>query len=325
MLGRRISVAIACIMCVLVVGCVTTGPSSSPTTPTSLAGTPPAVAPAVQRAISQNYCGRRDPRGKKPVTLALPQLPTFDPPPKPEVVPVRTDAEWLGAGPRPNFAPKAIVIRGIPTRLPVVFITIDDGANRDPRTEALLRKANVPVTVFLIGGVASCEPAFFNRLRQHRIAMEDHTEDHYQLNNLPERKQRQEICSVPGKYQTMFGHRPNLFRPPYGYRAFNADTLKAMQSCKLRYLVLWWENVHGQKIQFLRPGPPKFHPGDIILLHFQDDFVTGFTNLLHRIKAAGLTPAVLQDYLPDSAAVLGGPANLAPNPHPGDEIASTDR
>lgn len=325
MLGRRISVAIACIMCVLVVGCVATQPTNSqPQNPTG-DRTAPVAEPAAQNGRPKSYCAARDPRGKQPPTMKLPDLPTFPPPPKPEVVPIRTDPTWLGSGPKPNFVPRVVVVRGIPTRQKVVFITIDDGASRDPRTEALLRKANVPVTVFLVGGIASCEPDFFRRLSKHGIDMDNHTKEHYELRGLPEKKQRDEICSVPPQFQKLFGRKSNLFRPPYGYRAFNADTLKAMQSCKQRYLVLWWQNVHGANIQFLRPGPRTIQPGDIVLLHFQDDFVKGFANLLHQIKAAGLTPARLQDYLPDSAAVVGPPANLAPNPAPGDDIATQQR
>ncbi|GAA1697391.1 polysaccharide deacetylase family protein [Fodinicola feengrottensis] len=257
-------------------------------------------------------CNDRDPIGKPVGTTALPDLPHFDKPPRPERVPIRPDPAWLGAGPPPQDNSGAVVVRDIPTKQKVVFITIDDGDNRDPRTEALLRKANVPVTVFLIGAVASCEPDYFRRLQGLGIHLEDHTEQHPNIAKVFAGRQRQQICGIPSKYQRMFGHRPGLFRPPFGYDAFNSTTLRVLPTCGLHYLVLWQVNVHGNNIVHLRRGVRQIEPGDIILLHFQDNFVVGFAKVLEAVKQAGLTPAVLQDYLPADGSVIAPSAKEKP-------------
>lgn len=44
-------------------------------------------------------------------------------------------------------------------------------------------------------------------------------------------------------------------------------------------------------------GEHRIHPGDIILMHFRERFVDDFIAALNAIHAAGLTPAVLGDYI----------------------------
>jgi len=39
-------------------------------------------------------------------------------------------------------------------------------------------------------------------------------------------------------------------------------------------------------------------PGDIVLMHFRPAFVKDFLAALNAIHKAGLTPALLDDYLP---------------------------
>lgn len=241
-------------------------------------------------------CRRYDPIGKPPKYKRIPDVPTFSRPPIPEVIPARTNPRWLGVGRPPRKPGRAVVVDRVPTKQKVVFLTIDDGSSRDPRTEALLRKAGVPVSVFLVGAVQRCETPFFKEMQRAGARMENHTEYHPELPHRSLAGQRREICPAQARYETAFGHRPGFFRPPYGL--FNANTLTAMDSCKIPYLVLWSISVRDRnRIAYLHSPERKMQPGDIILLHFQNDFVESYAKVLQQIKDAGLTPALLEDYL----------------------------
>jgi peptidoglycan/xylan/chitin deacetylase (PgdA/CDA1 family) len=254
-------------------------------------------APATPvRPESTIECRRYDPIGKPPHYRRIPDVPTFPRPPAPEVHPVRTNPTWLGVGRPPRKPGRTVVVDRIPTRQKVVFLTIDDGSSRDPRTEALLRRADVPVTVFLVGTVQRCETSFFRQLQRMGARMENHTEYHPEMPQRSLAGQRREICPAQARYQKAFGHRPGFFRPPYGL--FNANTLTAMNSCQIPYLVLWSISVSNRnRISYLHSQDRKIQPGDIILLHFQNDFVESYAKILQQIKEAGLTPALLEDYL----------------------------
>ena len=58
---------------------------------------------------------------------------------------------------------------------------------------------------------------------------------------------------------------------------------------------MWKETVHKGKVRF-QEGK-RVQPGDIILMHFRKAFVKDFLAALRAIKKAGLTPALLEDYV----------------------------
>lgn len=178
----------------------------------------------------------------------------------------------------------------------------------------LLRRAHVPVTVFLIGAVANCEPAYFRKLQRSGVMFENHTKHHPDMLRVGPGRQLGEICDTQNDLQRHFGRRPTMFRPPYG--RFDSLTQQMAASCGIRHLVLWDITMYGKPI-WLRPTNHRLLPGDIILLHFQDDFVDSLANALTLIKASGYTPAALQDYLPaasDHGRTDGGPKSEAVQP-----------
>lgn len=325
MLGRGRILVVFLGTCALMAGCVSTQRDPRASTPTP-------IAPAVANQHSRQNPGRskecigRDPIGRRPTSMAPPALPSFAPAPKPKRVAIDTQQDWVGAGPPPTEPGGAVVVRNIPTTQKVAFITIDDGSNRDPRTADLFRKAGVPITVFLIGSVASCEVGFWRSLQPLGVHFEDHTEVHPNLSMVSATRQRKEICGLIPKYKKYFGYRPTLFRDPFGFFQFNSSTVRILPTCGFRYLVLWQVNVHSQQVIYLRKGATKIEPGDIVILHFQDNFAVSFPTALKAIKAAGLTPALLEDYLPPNGSVISAmkphkPA-VAPLGEPLNEISA---
>jgi hypothetical protein len=55
---------------------------------------------------------------------------------------------------------------------------------------------------------------------------------------------------------------------------------------------------HAADLEFLGADYDQvLKPGDILLLHFRADTAESLVNVLGSIKKAGLTPALLEDYI----------------------------
>ncbi|MCZ9343840.1 polysaccharide deacetylase family protein, partial [Streptomyces sp. TRM76130] len=154
------------------------------------------------------------------------------------------------------------VVDHVPTRDRVVFLTYDDGAERDPGFPALVRDRRLPVTLFLTDRVAG--PAFgrFARLRAVGASLQNHTLDHPALRGLPYAGQRAEICGQQRKLRSRFGVRPRLFRPPYG--RYDTSTLRAAADCGITAVVLWRAAPDASGALAFTRGEPRLRPGDII-------------------------------------------------------------
>lgn len=197
------------------------------------------------------------------------------------------------ARPSPRKGPAELVHK-VDTQDPVVFLTIDDGAHRDPAMIDLLRRHHIPATFFLTRSYADADPEFFERLRDETGgAIENHTATHANLLGQPIEVQRAEIGPVSDHFEDLFGQRPTLFRAPFGNS--DATTLAAAGEAGARYVVHWGSTVNDGQIQF--SGPHEFRPGSIVLMHFRPSFAQDIAAFLAQAQANGLTPALLTDYL----------------------------
>ncbi|MER5372507.1 polysaccharide deacetylase family protein [Streptomyces sp. NPDC002553] len=162
----------------------------------------------------------------------------------------------------------------------VVFLTYDDGAERDPRFVDMVRELRLPVSVFVTDSVAGPAYAHFARLREVGADLQNHTLDHAALRGLPYAGQRAEICGQQNKLNARFGVRPRLFRPPYG--AYDTTTRRAAADCGITAIVLWRTPT----------GPHRLHPGDILATTPDRT-----PDLLRQIQQQHLTVGKLEDYL----------------------------
>ena len=210
----------------------------------------------------------------------LARIPHFPPAPAPRpiTVPTGPSAAWLSA---------------IPTDQPVAFITIDDGWTKDPRAEALLRAAHVPVTLFLMINAIKSDPGYFRGLEAAGAVIEAHTITHQDLKGKAYAVQKKEICGSVDQLTQYYGRRPVLFRPPFGDE--DATTLRAVHDCGLKAAFFWKETTDKGIVRY-QVGQ-TVHRGDIILMHFRPAFVDDFIAILQAISRAGLTPALLENYI----------------------------
>ncbi|MDX3070441.1 polysaccharide deacetylase family protein, partial [Streptomyces sp. ND04-05B] len=192
------------------------------------------------------------------------------------------------------------VVDRVPTRDKVVFLTYDDGAEKDPRFVDMVRELRLPVSMFLTDSVVGPGYGHFARLRAVGATVQNHTLDHTALRGLPYAGQRAEICGQQHKLRQRFGARPTLFRPPYGLH--DATTLRAAADCGITAVVLWRASMQIHDLRYAVGD--RLRPGDIVLAQFRGpDQLKGATltqmttRLLRRIQEQGLTVGRLEDYL----------------------------
>ncbi len=207
-------------------------------------------------------------------------------------------------GPQPAYrrwglaAPLPPVVHRVRTADKVVFLTYDDGAERDPRFVDLVRELRLPVSMFLTDSVVGPGYAHFARLQAVGASIQNHTLDHPALRGLPYVGQRAEICGQQEKLRSRFGLRPRLFRPPYG--TYDPTTLRAAADCGISTVVLWRASMESGELTYAK-GENRLHPGDIVSVasgEWTDPTLRERTvRLLREIQARGLTVGRLEDYL----------------------------
>jgi peptidoglycan/xylan/chitin deacetylase (PgdA/CDA1 family) len=209
-------------------------------------------------------------------------IPTFTPAPAPEPITISRSG---------SVAP---IFQRLPIHQRVAFLTIDDGHTRLAAAHRLMAVAHVPFTMFLIAPVAARNPSFFQQLQADGGVIEDHTLTHRSLRGKPYLVQRREICGAKDRLNTTFGIHPRFFRPPYG--SYDATTLRAVHDCGLQAAFSWSETVENGTVSY-QTSVHRIHAGDIILMHFKPTFVQDVLAALRAIHDAGLTPALLEDYI----------------------------
>ncbi|MEU3375353.1 polysaccharide deacetylase family protein [Streptomyces sp. NPDC006711] len=280
-LVRRKAVGAALLGLLMVAGCSSGGGSGSApsaTTPSGTAGGASSKASPGDDAAATEAAYRK--WGLKPFAA---------PPAPPAEKPVKT---------KPGDVP---VVSDIPTTEKIVFVTFDDGAEKDPKFVEMMRDLKVPFTMFLTDDIIRSDYGYFKPLQDLGNSIENHTLSHPNLRTLGAAAQKNEICAQETKLGKEYGKAPGLFRPPYGN--WNENTRTAAKSCDIRAIVLWRETMQITNMQYQR-GDKKLHPGDIILAHFRGPkelkgtSMTQMTaNMLRHIQEQGFTVARLEDYV----------------------------
>ncbi|MFB6520238.1 polysaccharide deacetylase family protein [Streptomyces sp. NPDC056401] len=192
------------------------------------------------------------------------------------------------------------VFTTVPTEEKVVFLTIDDGAEKDPEFLKMMQELKLPYTAFLSDYLVRDNYPYFKEMQAAGVTLNNHTLNHRYMPALSYEKQRQEICGQQDTIEKTFGKRPTLFRPPYGN--YNEDTLRAAKSCGIKAVPLWNEEAFPNRMDW-REWDKDLHPGDIILTHFRgkEDWKGSMTDMIRHVMKTvtdkGYAVARLEDYL----------------------------
>ena len=209
--------------------------------------------------------------------------------------PTTTTTIWPRTPAKPLPAAGAVpVLSRIDTTDPVVFLTIDDGAVRDPRVVDLLVSHHIPATLFVNEGTYLADPAYFAAAASGGGSINSHTRTHTLLTKLGESAQRNEVCGmryILGQHMPNPGH---LFRAPFG--SSNATTQRVAGSCGINAILFWRAAINDGRVQYQQGD--HLQPGDIVLSHFRPDLYEGLVALIAEAQRVGLTIAPIENYLP---------------------------
>ncbi|MFJ2767357.1 polysaccharide deacetylase family protein [Streptomyces sp. NPDC087300] len=192
------------------------------------------------------------------------------------------------------------VFTTIPTKEKVVFLTIDDGAEKDPALLRMMSDLKIPYTAFLSDYLVKEDYAYFKKMQSRGVTLNNHTLNHRYLPGLSYEAQRREICGMQDVIAKHYGKRPELFRPPYGN--YNQDSLRAAKSCGVKAVPLWASEAFADHMEW-REWDRDLHPGDIILTHFRGraDWKGTMPDMVRKVMKTvtdkGYAVARLEDYL----------------------------
>ncbi|MFF4244045.1 polysaccharide deacetylase family protein [Streptomyces sp. NPDC001822] len=192
------------------------------------------------------------------------------------------------------------VFTTVPTKERIVFLTMDDGAEKDPELLRMMTELKIPYSAFLSDYVVSDDYGYFKDMQARGVTLNNHTLNHRYLPGLSKSEQRREICGEQDKIERYFGKRPTLFRPPYGN--YNGDTLRVAKSCGIKAVPLWAAEAFPDHMEW-REWDQDLHPGDIVLTHFRgrEDWEGSMADMIRRVMKTitdkGYAVARLEDYV----------------------------
>jgi peptidoglycan/xylan/chitin deacetylase (PgdA/CDA1 family) len=104
-----------------------------------------------------------------------------------------------------------------------------------------------------------------------------------------------EICYVQKRFGKKYNWFPWMLRPPYGAAQDSQAVRNMGEKCGIQQIVMWDASINNGKISYANSS---LQPGSIILMHFTGTLKKDLKLAVKKIRAAGLEPANLDDYLP---------------------------
>jgi peptidoglycan/xylan/chitin deacetylase (PgdA/CDA1 family) len=261
--------------------CSGAGPSASvllraPSWPASGTAASAAASGVDAELISRRYLGL------KPFAPA---------PPPPAVKPITLSAS------------DPAVFSHVPLTDKVVFVTIDDGIEKDPKFIQMVKDLQVPITISLADVLIRDDYAYFEKLYETGyVSIQNHTVDHpLDMPGLSASQQLYQIAAQQEKLRKEYGVTPYIFRPPGGN--YDETTIASASQAGLKGLMLWKEAMQITDMQY-QTSVHRLNPGDIILCHFRgpaqlhgETMAHMMIHLYRRIQAQGFTVADITKYV----------------------------
>jgi len=245
--------------------------------------------------------------GAESTTTALPPSAAVGSPEAPAATVTPTPTPTLAATKRTrrSFIPDyqlppivgglAPVITKIPTKHPIVFLTIDDGNIKTPESVKLMAEYDYPASLFLTRNTIADNPAFFNAFKAQGSLVENHTVTH-NINMVRQWGYQQQLDDIVGMQEfavQQYGRKPTLFRPPGG--AYSNAMRQAVAAAGLKAVVTWEAKANAGKMDYQVGN--SLRPGDIVLMHFRAEFAADLAAFRAAQLAAGLEVVLLEDFL----------------------------
>ena len=195
------------------------------------------------------------------------------------------------------------VFSHVPMTEKVVFVTIDDGLEKEPGFIEMVKDLRVPITISLADLFIKDDYAYFEKLYETgHVSIQNHTVSHPL--SMPALSAAQQLDEISGQQEILrkeYGVTPYIFRPPGGN--YNETTIASAGQAGLKGMMLWKEAMEISDMQY-QTAAHHLHPGDIILCHFRgpaqlhgETMVRMMTRLYKHIQAQGFTVADITKYV----------------------------
>ncbi|MBM3688216.1 MAG: hypothetical protein FJW80_00930 [Actinobacteria bacterium] len=183
----------------------------------------------------------------------------------------------------------------VKTKDPVAFITIDDGIITPKAALDYVEKHRIPITSFLISSqVTDSKVRYFERISRWG-SVQNHTTTHASLATSDASLIKSQVCPVQVDFRRTFGTKPWMLRPPYGAGPRNTTMHEVVGKCGITDVVVWDAVVDNGRLSTATGS--GLVPGSVVLLHYTGNLAWDLKVAVTAIRAAGLRPANLADYL----------------------------
>jgi peptidoglycan-N-acetylglucosamine deacetylase len=194
-----------------------------------------------------------------------------------------------------------------------IALTFDDGPGPyTPGVLNVLEREHVPATFFVIGEELRYFSASTVREIHDGFVIGDHTETHPMMAQLSAHDQHEELFEQAARIELLGGHRPRLFRPPYG--SFDATTFHQLHQMHM-LMVLWSVDTDD----YQQPGVSVIvhnalegaKPGAIILMHDaggdRSQTIEALPTIIHELRKRGFRLVTVPQLLVDDPPPAGQP------------------
>jgi peptidoglycan/xylan/chitin deacetylase (PgdA/CDA1 family) len=195
-----------------------------------------------------------------------------------------------------------------------VALTFDDGPGPyTPGVLSVLEKMHVRATFFVIGRMLRYFGSSTVREIEDGDVIGDHTENHPMLAQMSQHEQHEELFEQILRVEALGGHRPVLFRPPYG--SFNATTFRELHALRL-LMVLWSADTGDYQLPgveaIVQRALAAAQPGAIILMHDgggdRSETIAALPQIISGLRKRGLNIVTVPRLLLDDPPPANQPA-----------------
>jgi peptidoglycan/xylan/chitin deacetylase (PgdA/CDA1 family) len=132
----------------------------------------------------------------------------------------------------------------------------------------MLAEVGAIATFFVVGERVEQDPTLTRQIaeRGHELAL--HGMTHRRHDRLDSAEAREDLLSGLAAIENATGHRPQLYRPPYGASSPELASICDELGLRLSYWTTWgqdWERISGKRIA--RIVLRDFEAGSVVLLH----------------------------------------------------------